>query len=120
MIATATVVRRMQKGGESDELLDDLGGLLLGLFRARLLPQLLFLCVRRLARGPAASAALPWARRRCTFACRRSSGGAWAGYDWTYTGCGRCECRQHAHAAGERSFSVQFRHADGVPGLVWR
>src|ERR1700733_465302 len=118
-VATNTVVPRMEKGGESDELLDDLGGLLLDLFRARLLPQLLFVRVRRLAHGPAASAAFPWARWWRTFARGRCSGGTRARHDWARNGCRGYECSQHAHAAGERSFSVQFRYPDGVPGLVW-
>ena len=52
-----------QKGGEFDESLHDLGGFLLDLFRGRLLLQFLFVCIRRRADGPIASAA--FSRTRC-------------------------------------------------------
>src|SRR5271169_861349 len=114
------VAPRMQKGGESDELLDDMGELLFDLFRGRLLPQLLFLRVWRRAHGPAASAAFSWARRKHPRAFGWCSYGAWTGYGRTRAGCGRRRSRECARAAGGRSFTVQLRHPNGVPGVVWR
>src|SRR5271155_4033259 len=109
---------RVQKGGESDELLHDMGRLLLDLFRARILSQLLFVRVRKRSYGPAASAARSWARRERTYAFGGRSDGAWTGYGWTRASCGRRACGEHAYAAGGRGFAVQLCHANGVPGMV--
>src|ERR1022692_5164202 len=86
-IMTAMAALQVQRGGESDDLFHDLGGLLLDLFRGGLLLQFLFVPVRGRAHGPAAPAAFPWACRRRTFAFGQCSGGTWAGHGRSRAGC---------------------------------
>src|SRR5215469_1159265 len=102
------------KGGESDDLVR----LLLNLFCGRLLLQLLFVSVWKLAVRETASPSFSRTRRRpCTRRTRPSR---------SRPGCRSCRCPGSGSCAGRpcgswrESFTLQSTGDRGVPRVVWR